>query len=174
MRPLANILLIISVLMSSKVWAEPVSEFDLKTAFLYNFMLYTSWPKGSIQESAPEVTVCTIGHEQLGSALDQLKNKKVRNKAVVLNRLIDIKDVANCHLLYLAPSEQANYLTIYEQIKDMQVLTVSDFSRSFPPRAAISIEIEDKRLTFKVDMHTVNQSGLVVSSRLLNLAKEVY
>ena len=54
------------------------------------------------------------------------------------------------------------------------MLTVSDLNPASSERTIINMIIENKRLVFDVDMVAAKQARLVMSSKLLRLARRVY
>lgn len=153
---------------------QPVQEYELKTAFLYNFVLFTQWPADSPQENSPYINVCTIGQDQFGPVLEQLQGRKIRDKRVFLKREVGIEQVRDCHLLYISANEPENLARIREQLRDSSVLTVSDLNPASSERTIINMSIDNKRLVFDVDMMSARQARLVMSSKLLRLARRVY
>jgi hypothetical protein len=168
--------------------AAQVDEYELKTAYLYNFVLFTTWPAAWPPEASQNITICTIGDDQFGSAIEQLHGRKIRGKRLVVRRSIDLEQAPACHMLYIAESEQGKLAGILESLRGTSVLTISDAlveSDSNAPaagpsaanvhaRCMITLILEDKRLMFEVDSTAIRQAGLAMSSRLLYLARRVY
>lgn len=189
MRTLHILALLIAVLPPPLIAnAEQVSEYELKTAYLYNFALFVTWPA----ENGKPITICTIGEDRFGSSIEQLHNRKVRDKRLVVRRAIDLKQAPDCHMLYIAESEHQNMPAILESLRGSSVLTISDaplaeaalkeesnalaaaVSAGTPLRSIITLILENKKLMFEVDSAAAKQAGLTMSSRLLFLAKHVY
>ena len=154
--------------------AEPVQEYELKTAYLYNFALFTQWPQDWPPEAGNSMSICTIGEDRFGPALDQLQGRAIRDKRLIVRRAVKLEDAHTCHVLYIAVSGQENLATIYESLRNSSVLTVSDLSEVPPMRSVINMAIENKRLIFEVDSAAARQARLSMSSKLLHLAKRVY
>jgi len=167
--------------------AAQVSEYELKTAYLYNFALFVTWPS----EIDPTITVCTIGEDRFGASIEQLHNRKARGKRLEVHRAVDLKRASSCHMLYIAQSEQQNMAAILDALRGSSVLTISDLPLAnapkadgdvvvvsapvdTPPRSTITLILENKRLMFDVDAAAARQAGLTMSSRLLYLARQVY
>ena len=53
-------------LLAQQAAAAPVSEYEMKAAFIYNFAVFTAWPSGSEKETR----LCVIGKDNFGNALD--------------------------------------------------------------------------------------------------------
>lgn len=185
-----SLMLVILVCRPIMACAESVQEYELKTAYLYNFALFTLWPQDWSPETGNSMSICTIGQDQFGPALDQLQGRKVREKRLIVHRAVSLEEAHTCHVLYIAVSEQENMAKIYETLRNSSVLTVTDFNAALPMRNMISttsdsaeimptkgiinMAVENQRLVFEVDTKGARQARLVMSSKLLHLAKRVY
>lgn len=189
------LLFLLTMLSLETANAVQVDEFELKTAYLYNFALFTTWPASWLPESGDTIKICTIGDDRFGTAIEQLHNRMVRTKRLVVRRAIALEQAPLCHMLYIAESERQNMATILESLRGSSVLTISDAltdpllsegssgasvapaaaSAIGPsPRCAITLVLDNKRLMFEVDSAVTKQAGLTMSSRLLYLARHVY
>ena len=139
----------------------------LKVAFLYNFSLYSEWP-------APPVAglvLCVLGRDQLGPALDALASRQVNGKPLLLRRIDVRADVTACHMLYIAAAADIQTATIALDLQRKPILSVSDDANA--EVAMIHLGREGNRLVFDVDNTRARAAGLVLSSKLLRLARSV-
>jgi hypothetical protein len=169
-----------------------VEEYELKTAYIYNFALFTSWPQDWPPETGGTMAICTIGLDQFGSALDQLQGRKIRGKRLIVRRSVTLQEAPTCHMLYIALSEQENMTKINEAISSSSVLTISDVpvepqkkNSEKPPtktlsehdqlmqKSIVTLAIDNKRLIFEVDSMAAKLARLSMSSKLLHLARHV-
>lgn len=166
--------------------AEQVGEYELKTAYLYNFALFSTWPADWPPETGNTMAVCTLGQDQFGESIEQLHGRKLRGKRLIVRRNIALEEAANCHILYITQSQHANMPKILESLRTSSVMTVSDLqadrtkaivdeaNNSLPQRCIITLILENKKLLFEVDAVAAKRAGLSLSSRLLYLARHVY
>ncbi|HZV97783.1 MAG TPA: YfiR family protein [Methylophilaceae bacterium] len=154
--------------------AAPIQEYELKTAYLYNFALFTSWPADLPPELGDTMAICTLGQDQFGPTLEQLQGRKIREKRLVVRRGVNLEEALSCHVVYIAASEQENMDKVYETLRNSSVLTVSESSKASPIKSVINMAIDKKRLVFEVNLAAATQARLVMSSKLLHLAKRVY
>ncbi|MEO0318728.1 MAG: hypothetical protein RL404_2405 [Pseudomonadota bacterium] len=140
----------------------------LKAAFLYNFALYTTWPP----PPPSAVTLCSIGHDELGAAFDALANKQIDGKPVHVRRVDNAADARSCHVLFVPDSSSANLPALARGLASQPVLIVSDAGGNLDS-SMILIEAEGNRLAFSVNLARVRHAGLDVSSKLLRLARVV-
>lgn len=150
--------------------ASPVSEYELKAALLYNFASFTAWPA-----SAPDgMTVCVLGSDPFGPALDALAGKSLRGAAVEVRRVRQAREAQGCHVMYLSEAGTGNLATVLEELRGKPVLTVADGEDVAQRGVMIGLRLEGSRLVFDVNSATMQAAGLVVSSKLLRLARTVY
>jgi hypothetical protein len=182
-------LFLVTALPPVTVHALQVDEFELRTAYLYNFALFTTWPADWPPENGTTMAVCTLGEDRFGAALEQLHNRKVRGKRLVVRRSIALEQASACHMLYIAESERQHMAAILESLRGTSVLTISEAqsgdklkegdgtmtaTSAMPARTIISLVLENRKLMFEVDSTAARQAGLTMSSRLLYLARRVY
>lgn len=139
----------------------------LKAAFLYNFALYTTWPP----PPPNAVTLCSIGHDELGAAFDALANKQVDGKPVHVRRIDSAAEARSCHVLYVPEASGGNLPALARGLASQPVLIVSDAGNL--DASMILLEAEGNRLVFSVNLSRVRHAGLDVSSKLLRLARVV-
>lgn len=148
---------------------RPAAEAVLRAAFLYNFALYTEWPA-----SAPEgVTLCVLGQDSLGPALDALAGKHIAGKPVLVRRVNAVAQARTCQLLFIAPSEHEAMPAIVRALQSLPVLTVSEADSYPSDLPMIVLEPEGNRLAFQVNLTKAKAAGLQLSSKLLRLARTV-
>ncbi len=183
MRSRAHAVLVSGLMATLCTWTSPLAQAQvapdgrrapaagdaatLKAAFLYNFALYTSWPP----PPPTAVTLCSIGHDDLGAAFDALANKQIDGKPVQVRRIDSAADARSCHLLYVPESGGGNLPALARGLASQPVLIVSDAGNLDP--AMILIEPDGNRLAFSVNLARVRHAGLDVSSKLLRLARVV-
>ena len=147
-------------------------EYKVKAAFLLNFARFTTWPDdaGSV---VPPIRFCVLGADPLGVALDGLTERKVRERSVTVERLpappIDPKRILACHILFVSSPDKLQFRQIEFQISQAPVLTVTDKGQE----GIIDLNIVDDMVRFIIDRGKAEKAGLVISSHLLKLAKEV-
>ena len=59
-------------------------EYQLKAAFLYNFIKFVDWPVNTADSN--EITIGVISKDPLGNLFEPLKDKKVKNKNVIIRQ----------------------------------------------------------------------------------------
>ena len=150
--------------------SAPSKETELKVAFLYNFALYTQWPLVPDQG----LVLCVLGHDDLGTALDAIANRQINNKPILVHRLDAPADISDCHLVYLPGVPDAKSVDATRGLHDRPVLSVTDAATEATEEwAMIRLGRSGNRLVFDINNTSVRAAGLVLSSKLLRLARKV-
>lgn len=175
-------------------------EYQLKAAFLYNFMKFIEWPQTAEEDGEKDsqkntpVTLCIIGTDYFGEHLDDLTKKQVKDRSIRIVRLEGFEfhrrahpDVAvqqyfeekkraieSCHLLFISQSEEKLMGDLVAFTDAMQILTVSDIPNFAKKGGVIEFVMEGNKIRFEVNTASADQKKLKISSQLLQLAKELH
>jgi len=157
---------------SIAVPAQEANEQLLKVAFIYNFAKFTTWPDSVFADAKAPITFCVVGKHEFGNAFDSVQGKSVGGRTVVVKYLSTYRDKDDCQLVYVAPSEKARLPKIVSTSKEVHALTVSDLD-GFGESCGIirMVRGTDDRIGFEINVKAAEESGLKLSSKLLNLAK---
>lgn len=150
--------------------AEPVPEHELKAAFIYNFIQFTQWPEGQIKGST--LNVCVSPGTILHMALQAIAGKSAHGRVIALQPL-PTAQVAGCHVLVAESGDRSRLPLVRRAIASEPVLTVTDDLELMRDGFMIGMMVEGGRISFLVDNSRATEVKLVVSSRLLRLAKSV-
>ena len=151
---------------------QKAGEYQVKAAFLYNFINFIDWPPQSSIESRPTITLCIVGDDPFGDALEDLQNETVRGKKLAI-KYRSYDDLRGCDILFLPVSEKHHAAKILRSIGKSDVLTVSDTEESARQGIIISFFIERQKVRFAVNIEAARRAGLKISAKLLKLAKIV-
>lgn len=138
-------------------------EYQLKTAYLLHFAELTEWP-----ELKP-VTICLEGSSALRTYLPILEGMKVNNNAVHVI-VGEYRPNNDCRILFLS---ELTALTkpIREQAKIRHILLVSDAENFAVNGGMIQFSLRDNKLKLVVNLSSVKDAGLKLSSKLLRMAE---
>ena len=146
--------------------AEPISEYAMKATYLYNFAVFTEWPSGG-----ETLNLCLIGQDRFGSALGRIEGKNVNGRRLSVARLSTVHNIKSCHILFVSEDEVLNMRSILDEVGELPVLIVTD--TPVQSGAMIVVAAEGQRLTFDINNELAKRARLNISSKLLQLAKNV-
>jgi hypothetical protein len=150
---------------------EVASDVTVKAALLYNFAKFAEWPA---LPSGAAIVVCIVGDDGIAAALvAMVRGQNISGHALDVRRSPESATWRACHLLFIADAETGRAAESLGGIKTMQVLTVSDGKGFSQTSGIIELYVEGKRMRFAINVDAAGRSGLLLSSRLLGLAKIV-
>jgi len=157
-------------------------EYQIKSAFLYNFLQFTEWPDTSTDANAPRQdkaareTIGIVGEASFKTFLEGVGQKK--NFAVrVFETFNALQDTAQqqalwqCHLIFICESERAHRQQIIALARNHAVLTVSEGEDFLKQGGMITFLVEDGKVRFGINLVAVKQEHLRISSNVLRLAR---
>ncbi len=164
-------LALLLVLLPAKVpaQAQAVPEYVMKASYLYNFMIFADWPALDGQSPQEGLTLCVLGQDSFGQALNDLEGKNVNGRRLTVSRLNGLAASKKCHLLFITEQEAPNMQSILKFLADAPVLTVAD--TPVAAGAAILLSLDGKRLVFDINMQRTKKVGITLSSKVLQLAR---
>lgn len=145
-------------------------EYAVKAAYLYKFGLYVEWPPTAFAAPGAALNLCIVGDDPFGSSLDEaVKNQAINGHPIVIRRMKTDAQDSGCHIMYLGAGDVLRTVQNPQAARSKGVLTVSDM----PGVGIINFVIKDNRVRFDIDEEAAAQSGIGISSKLLDLALNV-
>lgn len=161
-----------SLLLTASAWAEPVPEYDLKVAFVYNFALFTEWPADTPFEGG-SLNICVNPSSALRQPLRALTDRVVKGRKISVHQLPALDRLRNCHVLLVDGSDRERWMQVKKGLAGASVLTISDDEEIGHSGSIIALSTEGKRMVFDIDLHAAHDARLTLSSKLLRLARTV-
>lgn len=146
-------------------------EAELKAAIMVNMLLFVDWPSQG-GRAADRLTLCYLDARPVPLALSQLDGKLLKGKPLQVVR-VDAAALAGCHALYLSPPDGASLSRMVSNLPSSGILLMADSPGYLQRGAMINLEIEGGRIVFDIDLKSVRQAGLALSSKALRLARHV-
>jgi hypothetical protein len=147
----------------------------VKAAFLYNFAKFVEWPDGTFANSTSTFTVCVVGKDPFGKALDDaILSKRIADRVTTLARAKRIQDLPECQILFVSASDSPQLSEILHVLHGHRALVVGESENFAGSGGAIQFVIEANRVRFAINTDAVDRSGLKISSKLLALATIVH
>ena len=102
------------------------TEDEIKAEYLFKFNDYVQWPIGTIEKSQA-FGICVVADEPFTRVVgDVLRDRRVREKPIVLRRPESATLARQCHVVYLSRAELARSDYLLEVLEHQPVLLVSD------------------------------------------------
>jgi hypothetical protein len=150
--------------------SEAVPEYLVKSAMLYHFARFTKWPKDVFTDSDAPFRICVLGQDPFGSDLDSLVNHQIRGRDIVTTRLRSVRHAKECHLLFIAKSEEKHLQSILKVLAERSILTIADMDRFARLGGIIHLKIDNETIRFEINTAFAQRVGLTFNSEMLMLA----
>lgn len=154
--------------------AEATGEYEVKAAFVYNFTKFVEWPESAFPGPDAPLSICVIGEDPFGGALDSLRAKTVKNRKVAVKRAGTAEEARGCHVLFIGPMQEDRADRILSSLKGAPVLLTGDVDRFVRRGGMIGFFMERHKVVFEINENAAKNAGLRISSQLLKLARTVY
>jgi hypothetical protein len=148
------------------------SEYEVKAAFLYNFLSFVDWPDGAVP--AGTFTIAVVGRDPFGAVLDDVvSGEQHEGRRIVVRRVARARDADGAQIAFLGVTD-AQLAGALADLAGKPVLTVGE-GRDFAKRGGIiQLRMQGGRVRFDVNARAATVSGLKISSHLLKLAVTVH
>lgn len=154
--------------------AAEVLEYAVKATFLYKFGAFVEWPGTTFTSPTSAAKLCIVGEDQVGNALaSAVVGQKIAERDIQLEQVTDPAAASGCQILYVADRDPQRAAKALKAVQGAGVLTVTDAARSAESTGMINFVVSENRVRFEIDVGAAARSGLVISSKLLGLAKSV-
>ena len=159
----------------AKAGAQPVAnEYQIKAAYLLNFARFVEWPADVLPAGSP-LSIVVVGEDPLGGALEEALRGKFANGHPIQLRRLHWNDPLKSHqIVFISVSEEPHLPEILRRLGRSSVLTVSDIDRFSLRGGVIEFRMVGNRVRFDIDRGPALRANLVLSSKLLGVARAVY
>lgn len=143
---------------------------QVKAAFLYNFVKFTTWPDSKFATATAPLVICVLEPDPFGDILDRtIEGKRYNGRPLLLRRSTRAADLRGCHLVYLGSSEPEALASQIRALAGNSILLVSDAPEPLPSGGIRFLSV-DRRIRFQIDVASVERESLKLSSKLLSLS----
>ena len=152
--------------------ADQSLEYRVKAAFLLNFTKFIEWPPAAFGQPDSPISICILGEDPFGPALDQTVTGEVVNgRRVIVQRIKRAPSPGSCQVLFISRSERdvAAVLTGLGP----GVLSIGEGEGFIHNGGMIGFVIENRRVRFGINEAAAENAGIKLSSKLLNVAATV-
>ena len=152
--------------------SAPVSEYQLKAVFLFNFAHFVEWPPGALTAAGAPFVIGVLGTDPFGNSLDEVvRGESVSGHPLAVERSADVARLRNCQILFIPATELTRLPEILEGLKGRSVLTVTEGPA--PRGVVIDLLREESRIRLRIDLAAARANNLTISSKLLRPAEIV-
>lgn len=153
---------------------RPLTEFDVKAAYIYNFARFVEWPAQAGAGMAAPFVVAVLGDDPFGSTLDAtLAGKAIGERPFVVRRVSTPEAAAGAQIVFVSASERPRLPHVLRVLERAGALTVSDLPGFAGRGGMIGFRNEGRKVRFDINPGSAERARLTLSSQLLKLARIV-
>lgn len=171
---LARALCLISLAASGAALAQDPAgtgqEYAVKAAFVYNFAKFTEWPDLAFADERAPVLLCIVGENRFTDHLTVFADKSVHGRSIAVREATAQDDLSRCHIAYFTGARSHETSQALQRIATHSVLAIGEDDAFLRDGGLIALSVVDNKIVFRVSIHSLQRSGLTVSSKLLRLA----
>lgn len=156
--------------LAAQAQAQAADEYAAKAAFIYNIAQFSSLPNMN-----GVARLCVLGRDPFGSALGTLEGRPLGNAHLtVLYPRSGPEALMRCHILYISASEEDDMAALADGARAAGVLTIADVRGAARKGVMLELYLDDRRIAFEFNGTMARGAGVVVSSKVLRLARAIY
>jgi hypothetical protein len=143
-------------------------EAQVRAALILNLTRFTEWPTSRTPDPQSPLTLCFMGKDPVRAEMETLlAAQKNPDRPRIVKRIGDLSEAGGCHVLFLGAGQEKKLGDARALLAKDAVLTISEDAKS---GTVLQLPLVDDRVRILVDLPLALQSGLKLSSRLLQVA----
>ena len=161
---------------ASRTGSSEVEEYELKAAYLYNFLLLTNWPQEGRLPEGEHVVIGIIGEDPFQDAFRPVERKDVRGRALLIRNFdaaASKEELKSCDLLYVSPSLGTSIKTLLKTLGDEPILTVGEGEQFLEMGGMVRFVITRGKLRFEINRISARNAGISFRAGMLRVAERV-
>ncbi|MDO8301349.1 YfiR family protein [Lacisediminimonas sp.] len=143
----------------------------MKAAIVYNLALFTNWP-GNAMPVGSAFNACFLNAPELRQGMQELAVTTLLGRRLELQTVQGGDSLRDCELLVVGAMPREKWNAARNSLAGSAILTVSD-QFEVQDGLMIALKTEGTRIVFDADNSAARAVGLVMSSKLLRLARNV-
>jgi hypothetical protein len=177
-RPLHSLLLALLLTIitvgTARAAVHVTKEYQLKAAFLYNFVKFVGWPDRRFATQESPIVIGVLGDNPFGTELqDLVKNRKIGARPIVVRHFLTAESANLSHLMFVSSGEVKRYVSI-KHLLDPAVLAVGESEAFARHGGGITFNLHEDKLRFSINMAAAERGDLKVSAQLQKLASSIH
>ena len=166
-------ILILALLMQAPTMASNTAgntQDLIRAAMVYNFCKFVEWPHEKTHENLV-LGVISDGFEV--PDFSSIDGKSVQAQQLEVRTVSSRKDLAECHLLFIAEGQNMPLQDAFAESRNESILTISEIDDFCTQGGIIQMVPRRGKMRFFINRKAADDAGLTLSSQLLKRARIV-
>ena len=155
------------------VQSQSVEKQAVLAVLTLNIARFTSWPEASLNDTKTSLDLCVFGDNIIQQSFETINNKKAKNKTIHIINLSRLRNLHQCQLLYINNLHRSRLIPLLQELKNQPILTIGESIEFVKAGGMIGLENTKGKIQLIINLPSLKQANLVISSRLLKLARIV-
>jgi len=155
------------LLFSQLLYADDSSvEYKIKAGYLYNFTKFITWPI----DNSITFNLCILGSDPFVELINPIEQRSVMGRPIKVFRFDSLGSMdhePHCHILFISSSIK-NTPAVVRNFDN--TLVVGESGEFIEQGGMIGFVNKEGKIKLQINLKTINQSGLKVSAKLLEVA----
>ena len=148
-----------------------LSEYEVKAAYLYNFIKFVNWPADAFPEAGSPLVIGIAGTDPFGGNLEKMVQGKIINtRRLLVRQASRAEDLRGCHLVFVPRTDALRVGAVLEALNGLSVLTVGEEENFAQRGGVVGFLREGERISFEINLEAAERSRLTISSKLAKVA----
>lgn len=154
--------------------SAPVTEVEVKAAFLYRFGSFVDWPARSFAGPDDAFVIGVVGAEAVATELRAMVvARTVAGRPVRVEAVAPGQQPSGLQILFVGRDAAAQLHWLVDAVGEAPVLVVSEMPNSLARGGMINFDTVESRVRFDVAPANADEKGLHISAQLLAVARRV-
>lgn len=168
----SNCLLLLAGYPATALSDAVAPEYAVKAAILYKITKFVSWPAAAFEDSEDYLSICVFDGSPFNEAIATLDGRSVRNRTIQIVTLDDSGEPSpQCQVLFVSRTDEERAGNLLNSTSGQPVLTVGEGEAFVRRGGIVSLQVEQSRVSFAINVEESQRAGLDISAQLLQLAK---
>jgi len=151
--------------------ARSLEKQTVLTILTLNIARFTRWPEQLIKDTESIINLCVFGDNIIQQSFSNLDNKTISSNTIHIINVSRLRNLQQCQILYLSDLDRNKLTSLLAELEGQPILTVGESLAFIKAGGMIGLESIQGKIQLNINLAMVKQAKLIISSRLLNLAK---
>lgn len=150
-------------------------EYQVKAAYLHQFGRYVEWPASAFLGPESPFVIGVLEGDSVAFEMSRaIQTKKIQDRSVEIRRFhASSQDIA-CHALFLSGAVASDVQrAVLRRVAGRPILLIGEIEGFLSGGGVIGFVVEDNRIRLDIAKKTAERQGLIISSKLLQVAHVV-
>ena len=155
-------------------FGQSANEFQVKSAYLYNFAKLAEWPAASLPAANSPMVFCLLGGGDSfeGVLRATVAGKTVGGHSVTVRTAESTEDLGPCHVVFVRAAERARTPAVSEVTAGKGILLIGEDRGFLSDGGMLNMFMEDGKVRFQVNMAALQRAGFRYDASVLAMARD--